>query len=169
MIEGGVVSNRLRALFLLGWSFAVSLLKRLTRSEPGLVAFHRNYGADHLAPLGPEARAGYDRFEGCIACGRCDVGEADRMIAARGAYPGLMQLVLASTRSIPDFDAAARAFAHTPDALLEAKAKRCPAHIPFAELAALVRTTASLPAGTEDLLTRREGRGRTPAALPAAS
>jgi hypothetical protein len=168
MVQGVVVSNRLRALVLLGWSFLISLLKRLTRTEPGLVLFHRNYGADQLAPISPEARDGYHRFEGCIACGRCDLGEADRIVAARGAYPGLMQIVLASTRSIPDFDAAARALAYTPDALLEAKANRCPAHVPFAELAALTRSALSLPAGTEDLLAYGEGRPRTPAALPAA-
>ena len=146
MVQRAVVSNRLWALFLLGWSLVKSIVKRMLRTESGLAQFHRNYGGEQLAPLAPEDRAGLQRFEGCVACGRCDLGEADRMVAAHGAYPGLMQVVLASTRSIPDFDAAARALAHAPDALLEAKASRCPAQIPFAELAALVRKTSSLSA-----------------------
>lgn len=143
MVEGDVVPNRLWALLLLGWSLAKAIVKRLLRTESGLAEFHRHYGAEQLAPLGSEDRQGLARFEGCLACGRCDLGEADRIVAARGAYPGLMQVVLASTRAIPDYDAAARALAHTPDALLEAKTSRCPAGVPFAELAALVRRTSS--------------------------
>jgi len=62
--------------------------------------------------------------------------------ASRGAYPGLMQLVLASTRSMPDFDAAARAFSHVPDTVLECKVARCPVQVPFPELARFVRAQA---------------------------
>ena len=130
-----MLSRRIQALFLLGWSFLVVLLHRVARSVSGLVLFHENYGADRLAPLSEAERAELPRFSGCIACGRCDWGEGDRVAASRGAYPGLMQLVLASSRAMPDFDAAARGFANVPETVLQYKVARCPVLLPFPELA----------------------------------
>ena len=49
-----------------------------------------------------------ERFGRCIACGLCDRGEGARIARSGGAYRGLMELVLASSRSMPDFAAAAR-------------------------------------------------------------
>lgn len=61
------------------------------------------------------------------------------MAASNGAYPGLMQLVLASSRSMPDFDAAVRGFAFVPDDVLRTRSAVCPTRVPFAELASFVR------------------------------
>ncbi len=135
----GVLSGRALALWLLAWSLLRVVLKRLfTQQTPGLRQFHDNYGTEGLAPIDRDEREQMERFSRCIACGRCDVGEAERIAASEGAYPGLMQLTLASTRSMPDYDAAARGFAHVPAEVLRAKTRTCPARIPFAELAAFV-------------------------------
>ena len=50
------------------------------------------------------------RLGGCIACGLCDVGEGAAIVRSAGAYAGAMDLMLASSRSMPDYDAAARSF-----------------------------------------------------------
>src|SRR5687767_5760981 len=106
-----MLSGRALSLALLAWSLVRVIAKLLfTRQPPGLVRFQENYGSEGLQPIRPEERAQLERFSRCIACGRCDVGEAERMAASGGEYPGLMQMVLASTRNIPDFDAAARSF-----------------------------------------------------------
>ena len=113
-----------------------------TKQEPGLVRFHANYDSEGLSAFAKEERDALERFSKCIACGRCDVGEGERIAASGGAYPGLMQLVLASTRSMPDFDAAERAFEHVPLSVLRSKRRSCPVAIPFDELAAFVRAKA---------------------------
>jgi len=155
-----VLSGRALALVLLAWSLVKVLVRLLfTRERPGLEQFHENYGSEGLTSISVEERDALERFSRCTACGRCDFGEAERIEASEGEYPGLMQLVLASTRSMPDFDAAARAFAHVPESVLRRKLVRCPTRVPFPELAAFVRAKAlKAPApGTEP-----------PSALPAA-
>jgi hypothetical protein len=137
-----VLSRRVQALFLLGWSLLIVVLRRVGRSVPGLVLFYENYGADRLTPMTEAERMDLPRYSGCIACGRCDWGEAERVAASRGAYPGLMQLVLASSRATADFDAAARGFAHVPETVLECKVARCPVQLPFPELARFVQAKA---------------------------
>ncbi len=138
-----MLSGRPLALFILAWSLVKVLLKKLFgRPRPGIAQFHANYDGEGLSALDQAERDGLARFSGCIACGRCDVGEAERVIASRGEYPGLMQLVLASSRSMPDYDAAAQGFAHVPEKVLRAKTAACPVAIPFAELAAFVKAKA---------------------------
>jgi hypothetical protein len=139
-----VLSGRALALVILAWSLVKVLLQQLfTRPRPGLEQFNENYGEEGLCALDAEEREQLVRFSGCIACGRCDVGEADRIAAARGAYPGIMQLVLASSRSMPDYGAAARGFAHVPTSALARKVRDCPARIPFVELARFVTRKAA--------------------------
>lgn len=139
----GVLSGRALAAWLLGTSLVRVILRLLfTKQAPGLERFRDNYDADGLAPVTEEEREAMTRYSGCIACGRCDVGESARIAASDGQYPGLMQLVLASTRSMPDYDAAARGFSFVPDDVLRAKVRRCPARIPFDDLAAFVRDKA---------------------------
>ncbi len=65
------------------------------------------------------------------------------MAASAGAYPGLMRLVLASCRSMPDFDAADAALSHVPPEVLRAKVAVCPVALPFPELAELVARGAT--------------------------
>lgn len=117
---------------------------RLFGAKTGLALFRENYDADRLPPVAADERAQLARFSRCIACGRCDLGEADRIARSKGAYPGLMAIVLASSRSMPDFDAAALALEHVPDEVLAAKEPTCPTSVPFVELARFVRTKAEL-------------------------
>jgi hypothetical protein len=138
-----MLSGRPLAIALLAWSLIKVLYKLIfTRPTPGLEQFHQNYGTEGLAPIDKAERDELQRFSRCIACGRCDIGEADRIAASNGAYPGLMQLTIASSRSMPDYDAAARGFDQVPDAVLRAKRRGCPVRIPFVELAAFVRAKA---------------------------
>lgn len=141
-----MLSGRALAYALLGWSLVKVVARTLfTKPAPGLLIFQQNYGAEGLHAIDADERDRLERFSRCIACGRCDVGEAERVIGSGGDYPGLMQLVLASTRNMPDYDAALRGFEHVPDAVLRAKEAICPVHVPFAELAAFVRAKAPKP------------------------
>lgn len=144
-----MLSGRALALLILAWSLVRVVAERIFgRPRGGIARFRENYDPDRLEPRKPGERAQMKRFSACIACGRCDVGEAERVAASNGEYPGLMAVVLASTRSLPDSDAAARAFAHVPDAVLSAKEAICPTGVPFRALADFVRARAhQSPAG----------------------
>ena len=122
-------------------------LDRMFGARTGIALFHENYDADRLPPVDRRERAEMVAFSRCIACGRCDVGEADRIAASRGAYPGLMTVVLASTRSMPDFDAAVVALDHIPEEVLAAKEDVCPTGVPFVSLARFVRHKSALMRG----------------------
>ncbi|MBI4701514.1 MAG: hypothetical protein HY744_10200 [Deltaproteobacteria bacterium] len=137
-----MLSGRALAFVLLAWSLLRVLAGYLRRPAPGLVRFQRNYAADGLAAVDAGERAALPGFSRCIACGRCDLGEDERIAASKGAYPGLMQLVLASTRSMPDFDVAAASFAFVPERELVRKAAACPTGLPLPELARFVRAKA---------------------------
>ncbi|MBW2455328.1 MAG: hypothetical protein JRI68_12490 [Deltaproteobacteria bacterium] len=138
-----MLSGRALALALLFWSL-VRVVARLlfTKQPPGLEQFHGNYGSEGLRAIDKSERDSLASFSRCIACGRCDFGEAERIASSDGQYPGLMQLVLASSRSMPDFDAAARGFDHVPESVLHRKVRRCPVSIPFPVLAEFVRAKA---------------------------
>jgi hypothetical protein len=157
-----VLSGRALALVVLAWSLLKVAVRRLFDGSSGLTLFRRNYDADRLPPVTPAERELLPRFSRCIACGRCDLGEADRVAASRGAYPGLMTLVLASSRSMPDFDAAAVALSHVPEEVLAAKEQACPTGVPFRELARFIRSKAALPALEAAASPARLG-GATPA------
>jgi len=131
--------GRALAAFVLAVALVRVLALRAMGAKTGLKLFRENYDADRLPPVLPDERAEMAAFSGCFACGRCDVGEADRMRASHGAYPGLMQIVLASSRSMPDHDAAARALDHIPANVLRDKEAICPAGVPFTKLAKFVR------------------------------
>jgi hypothetical protein len=139
-----VLSGRALALAVLARSLLAVTVDRLFGAKTGLPLFHENYDADRLPPLDAAERAELTRFSRCIACGRCDIGEADRIARSGGAYPGLMAVVLASSRSMPDFDAAALALDHVPDEVLAAKEDVCPTLVPFRDLARFVRAKAAL-------------------------
>ncbi|WP_437878660.1 hypothetical protein [Sorangium sp. So ce513] len=155
-----MLSGRALALAVLAWSFLKVTVRRLFDGPSGLALFHENYDADRLPPLSPAERAALPGFSRCIACGRCDLGEAERIAASGGAYPGLMTVVLASSRSMPDFDAAALALAHVPEAVLAEKERICPTGVPFRALAGFVRSKASAQAPLAV-----NGAGGGPAAL----
>jgi hypothetical protein len=139
-----VLSGRALAVTLLAWSLVKTTWARMFGRKTGLVLFHENYDADRLPPIDAGERARIATFSRCIACGLCDAGEAERIAASRGAYPGLMHVVLASSRSMPDYDAAVRALDHVPEEVLRRKEGICPAGVPFVELSRFVRRKAAL-------------------------
>ena len=138
------MSGRLKAAWLLAIALIRTLLRRLfTPSRgAGIAAFRANYDADGLPPVSPDQRDKMRDFGGCIACGLCDRGEADRIAGADGAYRGVMSLVLAASRSMPDFKAAAIGFAHVPSSVLSEKERICPAGVPIREIAEFVSEKA---------------------------
>jgi hypothetical protein len=136
----------LHALFILAWALVRSIATSLfggRRLRRGLDAFRRSYAADRLAPLDAGERAAVQRFGSCIACGLCDAGEGAAIARAGGRYQGVMDLMLASSRSMPDYDAAARSFDAVGDARLAELETRCPARVPMRAVAEFVRTKAA--------------------------
>lgn len=123
--------ERLHAAFLLAWALLRSLLAPLFGARRGLPAFRASYAKDRLPAVLPEERRQIAKLGGCIACGLCDVGEGARMIASKGCYAGVMDLVLASSRSMPDYDAASRSFAAVGDERLETLEALCPGRVPM--------------------------------------
>jgi hypothetical protein len=170
MLYRSVLSGRALALVVLGWSLVKVFFGRLFGRKTGLPLFHENYDADGLPSLDAAEREQVASFSRCIACGRCDVGESERIARSRGQYPGLMSIVLASSRSMPDYDAAARSLSHVPDSVLAEKEQICPVGVPFVQLARFVRTKAE---ARQAVVARREvpeaeaeeGDGRAAAAV----
>ena len=138
-----VASGRALAAIVLAVALVRVLFARMAGAFTGIQLFRANYGPDRLPAVTPREREVMPSFSGCFGCGRCDLGEGERMRSSRGAYPGLMALVLASSRSMPDFDAAARGFAFVPIEVLKEKRRCCPAEIPFDTLGSFVLAKAA--------------------------
>ncbi len=135
--------GQVHALLILAWALVRSLLAPLFGERRGLEAFRRSYAADRLPPVSDEERRLVPRLGTCIACGLCDVGEGAAIARSSGRYAGAMDLMLASSRSMPDYDAAARSFEAVGDERLAELEARCPARVPMRRLAAFVRTKAA--------------------------
>jgi hypothetical protein len=138
-----LLMGRLHALLLLAWALVRSLLAPLFGTRRGLRDFRQSYAADRVPPISPDERRALPAFGGCIACGLCDVGEGAAMVRSGGAYAGVMDLMLASSRSMPDYDAAVRSFDAVGDERLAALETRCPTRVPMRRIAAFVRAKAS--------------------------
>jgi hypothetical protein len=156
--------GRLEALVLLALALLRTLWRR-ARGErrPGLERFRENYAEDGLASLAAADRAIMGDFGRCIACGRCDRDDGPRIAASEGQFHGTMSLVLAASRSMPDYAAAARSFAYVSDADLEVKEGLCPTGVPLRRLAGFVRANA--PAARVSL-PRAQGTKRLPSSFP---
>jgi len=142
------VSGRVKALLLLFVALIGTLLRRLvTRGGGGLARFREHYDADGLPPVTPEERAGFAAFERCVVCGLCDRGEAGRIARSGGAYRGVMALVVAGSRSMPEFRAAAYGFGFVPEDVLAEKEAVCPARVPFRAISRFVRDKADAVGG----------------------
>ncbi|UQA56468.1 hypothetical protein [Polyangium aurulentum] len=165
-----MLTGRALALVVLAWSLVKVFFSRLFGRKTGLPLFHENYDADGLPSLDASERDMIASFSRCIACGRCDVGESERIARSGGQYPGLMSIVLASSRSMPDYDAAARSLAHVPDSVLAEKEKICPVDVPFVALARFVRAKAearqAVVSGREVTETEEDERPVTPVLSP---
>jgi len=139
---------RLKAILLLAL-YLVKTVGRLlfTRNKAGIAVFRANYDADGLPPVSPLEREAMPAFSGCIACGLCDRGETARIAASGGAYRGVMALVLAGSRSMPDYRAAAYSFSFVSDDVLAEKELICPTRVPFRAIACFVRDKAGAVGG----------------------
>ncbi len=135
--------ERLQALLILAWALVRSLVAPLVGARRGLSDFRQSYAADRLPPVSEDERNRLNRMSGCIACGLCDAGEGARIARSKGAYAGVMDLMLASSRSMPDYDAAARSFDAVGDDRLAGLEARCPVHVPMRSVASFVRTKAA--------------------------
>jgi hypothetical protein len=144
--------GRVKALFLLALALLRTLWRRaFTRHVDGLARFRENYAADGLVAISPEQRQEMADFGRCIGCGRCERDDGARILQSEGRFKGTMGLVLAASRSMPEYRAAARGFAFLSEADLIAKERLCPTGVPLRRLAAFVRAGAdaarvSLPA-----------------------
>ncbi|MFO0666428.1 MAG: hypothetical protein U0174_20905 [Polyangiaceae bacterium] len=134
--------ERLHAL----WLLAIAFLQSIFGRRRGLAEFHESYKADRLAPVTEEERNVLPLLSGCIACGLCELEAGVR--PSDGTYSGPMDLMLASSRSMPDYDAAVLSFAHLSDERALAVERICPARVPARRIAAFVRAKA-LAAGPE--------------------
>jgi hypothetical protein len=132
--------GRLHALLILAWALVRSLVAPFFGARRGLSDFRKSYAADRLPPFTSTERRELPLLTGCIACGLCDVGEGARIVRSNGMYAGVMDLMLATSRNIPDFDAAERSFQAVGDDRLAELEPRCPARVPMRRLAAFVRT-----------------------------
>lgn len=120
--------GRLRALLILGWALLVTLLRSALGRRRGLSQFHANYAADGLARVDAAQRDAMASFSGCIACGLCERGELPN---SRAPGAGPMSLVLAGSRSMPDFAATASAHRSLSPEQLRQRERLCPAGIPL--------------------------------------
>ncbi|HEX6277946.1 MAG TPA: hypothetical protein VFZ53_33110 [Polyangiaceae bacterium] len=142
------MSGRLKALLLLAFAFIKTLLLRPFKwNQSGVALFRENYDADGLPPVTPDERAMMTSFQRCVTCGLCDRGEGERMARSGGAYRGVMGLVVAGSRSMPDFRAAAYGFGFVPEDVLREKERICPVGIPFRRVARFVADKAAAVGG----------------------
>jgi len=130
------VLARIHAGWLLGTSLLLTLLRRLFGSPYGLELFKRNFHEDRLLPLTTEEHRALPSLSACIACGRCDEGEARPQPPQ---WRGMMAFTLSASRSMPDYEAAAGMVARFDDDTLSRLEGRCPARIPFRRMAGFVR------------------------------
>ena len=130
------------ALVILAWALLRSLLAPIFGTRRGLADFKASYAADRLPPVAIDERRMLPRMGGCIACGLCDVGESVRAAQSHGRYAGTMDLMLASSRSMPDYDAATLSFAAIPEVRLAQLEVRCPTRVPMRTIAKFVRAKA---------------------------
>jgi hypothetical protein len=158
------MKGRIKALLLLALALLRTLWRRFTGPPvDGLARFRTNYAEDGLSPVSEWERAEMASFGRCIACGRCDRGDAERATRGAGHFRGTMSLVLAASRSMPDYRAAALAFSRLSERELAEKEALCPTGVPFRRIAQFVSAHAadarvSLPAA--------RGAKRLPSSFP---
>lgn len=169
MIRCRAVPPRLKAILLLAWALLRTVLRlAFGKKVDGIARFRENYDADRLPPVTPKEREELAEFGRCIACGLCDRGEGARIAASGGRYRGIMPLMLAASRSMPDFHAAQLSFAHVPDEVLADKERVCPTRVPMRKIARFVHDkaeelTRSLPPPPVRARKKAAKRDRKPA------
>lgn len=158
------MKGRIKALMLLAFALLRTLWRRFTGPPvDGLARFRSNYAEDGLSAVSERDRAEMATFGRCIACGRCDRGDAARATSAPGHYRGTMGLVLAASRSMPDYRAAALQFSRLSERDLEEKEALCPTGVPFRRIARFVNSHAALARVS---LPAARGAKRMPSSFP---
>ncbi len=130
------------AIFLLGWSLLQSFFAHRLSTKAGIVAFREKFAADRLPNVTKEERDFLTQASGCIACGLCNVGEGVAIARSKGEYAGPMDLALASSRNMPDYDAAIASIAHVSEDRLRIIEAICPGRVPLVELTRFIRRKA---------------------------
>lgn len=138
--------NRLRALVLLGWHFALHLLRKvtLTYRRGGAKRFRANYDPDRLLPVEPNDRATLAAWQRCTGCGLCEAVCAEAGLVTRGPHAGPMVLMTAGTRDLSALPAASSA-AGDPGAGIPGAAEAaalCPVGVPIPDVIAFAHRQA---------------------------
>ena len=136
------MSARLNALFLLAFALLKTILLRL-RPKRSLLMFAQHYGSEGIAAVLPGESKELARAGACIACGRCDAFEGERVANSRTGYRGMMAFALAGTRSLPDYSYTAATIRDVPDDAFQKAERECPEGVPLFSLAELVRKHAA--------------------------
>jgi succinate dehydrogenase/fumarate reductase-like Fe-S protein len=148
------------SLLRLGWYFGKRLIARLFFRQHGLARFEAQYGSEGLFALAPEEREAVASLSKCIACGICDASFGPYHGIARSSLRGPSDLVLAQSRSLPDWDALAPALAQLERGRVEEIEALCPAQVPFERVLRVAKKRAeALRAAREPDTTRRLARG----------
>jgi succinate dehydrogenase/fumarate reductase-like Fe-S protein len=121
--------ERLHAILRLAWALFRSVFAPLLGARRGLSAFRLSYAKDRLPAVTPPERRQLAKLGGCIACGLCDVGEGARIVASKGRYAGVMDLMLAPRGRPPG---ARRTAARSDRSGCGSARSVCPARVPCA-------------------------------------
>jgi hypothetical protein len=127
------VVARIKALFLLAVALVATLIGLVgRRTGRGIRQFRAQYDPERLSACRPGELDLLFGLGRCIGCGLCDRGEAGRIAASRGTYPGTMPLILNSLRNTSGLPAAAHAWGFLSLEVLDAKQLQCPSGVPLA-------------------------------------
>jgi succinate dehydrogenase/fumarate reductase-like Fe-S protein len=137
------MGRQLQALWILAWSLLEVLVGRLWQAKPGVAQFRAHYGPDRLEPVAGDDRMVLLAASQCIACGRCSYSAARAAGPSRG-FLSPAHVVVAASRSLPEYDVAVEALADATAAQLAACELDCPARVPFVALARAIRRHAAL-------------------------
>jgi hypothetical protein len=141
------MKGRPLALVLLGWSLLLTLFRRVLPARPALQQFYSQYGNEGLLPVTPSEHSLLTLSYHCTACGKCDLGEQERISNSKVAYRGLMATVLGGTRSLPDYPAVSLSLSEVPEEALVRADQACPEQVPISKLVSLIRSHAARARG----------------------
>lgn len=148
------------SLVTLGWHFLVRLVGRVLLPRRGLRRFEESYGGERLFALEREEQEVVASLSRCIACGLCDAHFGSYDDVARIAMRGPSDVVLADTRSLPDWDALALPLAQLARGDLARIERLCPARIPLARVVEIAKRRAEALRAPEATTTAAPSRGK---------
>lgn len=123
----------------LGWYFAKRLLVRTFLPGRGLARFLGAYGPEGLFPLEEDEKDVVASLSRCVACGACDARFDAYGRIARNTLRAPSDLVLAASRSLPEWDALAAPIAELERGDLVALEAVCPGRVPFRDVVRIAK------------------------------